>query len=1194
MVRACFRVFPLAVALLGATAQAQTGNASISGQVTDATGAVVPGAEISVRNMATNVTQSTRSSSDGRYNVTGLIPGEYTVTAQFQGFRTVERSGIVVRVGDRVALDISMEVGAASERVTVTAEVPLIRTEDAQAGLVIDNKRIQDLPQYDRDPLAFVFLTPNVTGNNQNNLRINGSRSKQIEYFIDGIPVTTGYLHDVPPSVPSREAIAEFKVITNGLSAEYGRLSGGAVQVISRSGTNQYHGSVYEFFRNDKLNANDWNSNRFGRARGVFHDNVFGGTFGGPVRIPRLYNGTDRTFFFLNYEGTRRRTGSNAVIGSVPTDLERQGDFSQSLLDRGVPVQIYDPLTSRIEGARVRRNPFPGNRVPQARFNDLSKIYMGFYPQPNRPALPGSNNEGNFVGSVSNPADNNRWTGRLDQNWSARHTTHGTVSYFDSLASDTRWFGPLQPTNVTTGQAYTTTLDHTWTLSPTTILNLRGGAVRAMSFRGATVDADAAGWNLPREVVNLLGTTRNRVPSISTGSHIGALGGGNVFDSRDTSYVGSVALQKLWNKHTFKFGYEHRRYYSNVTNGGSFGLATERRVTSQYYDNPVDGHPMASFLLGIATWGQGVQIAGPASLQRYHGAYIQDDWKITPKLTINLGVRWDFEPPRTERFDRQIFWDPNYKWDMQPNPGWSWDVAQREAGITFAAPDWISKGIFGRAALMGTKEYPGRTLQKSYPYNIAPRIGFAYQVMPRTVIRGSYGKVYLSLTGDRFLSSAVDNVGFGDFARVSQDGTPDGGLTYTASFNNPLPGGLGYVPFTRDVTALNYSTLGNWFVVPAIDQFPGYEHVAQFNIQREIGSGANTWVVEAAYNGNFGRRLPFFGNMHSVRNAYDTLGKTLGINLNKQVTNPFFGQIPPNTTQGGRTNFLGRIMQVMPLWRELWAVNDPLGYSNFNSAYVQVERRYASGFSFLSNYTFGKALHAGGGIGAEGVHNVGAIGNSNGPPQANQPMKEVYGLSDYDVTHRFLFNYVYDLPFGRGKKLAGNANRFLNAFIGGWTMSGTTLYRGGMPFSLICAPGFCRNYITIGQGKLSRPSFVEPRVPYDNKVSGHRALEGSAGLTPYFNPDAFKPVIDMDIGTVGATLHGMRAPGFSQWDYALMKHIGLGAETRYLQLRFEAQNLFNHMNAGKPNNAIPNRAFGTITTQEGTPRFIMIAAKFFF
>ncbi|MCC6587226.1 MAG: TonB-dependent receptor [Bryobacterales bacterium] len=1172
----------------------QTGNGSISGRITDPTGAVIAGASVSIQNSATNVRQTTETNPEGRFSVTNLIPGTYSVTAAHQGFRTVERDNVLLRVGDRLSLDIPLEIGASAERVTVTAEVPLIRTEDAQAGLVIDTKRIQDLPQYNRDPLAFVFLTPNVIGSSQSDLRINGSRTKQIEYFIDGVPVTTGYLHDVPPSVPSREAIAEFKVITNGLSAEYGRLSGGAVQLVSRSGTNQFHGSVYEFFRNDKLNASDWNSNRFGRPRGVFHDNVFGATIGGPVRIPKIYNGRDKTFFFLNFEGTRRRTGSNAALGSVPTELERQGDFSQSLLDRGQVVQVFDPLTSRIEGARVRRDPFPANVVPSTRFDPLAKIYMGYYPQANRPALPGSNNEGNFIGSVSNPYDNNRWTGRIDQNWSARHTTHGAVSYFDTLSSNTRWYGPLQPINVTTGQAYTLSLDHTIALSPTTVLNLRGGAVRSTSFRGNQVDADASSWNLPQQVLNLLGTAVNRVPNIGTGSHILSLGGGDVSDVRDTSYTGAVALQKLWGKHTFKVGWEHRRYYSNVTSGGSFSLATERRVTSQYYDNPVTGHPMASFLLGIASWGQGVQVAGPASLQTYQGAYIQDDFKVTRKLTLNLGVRWDYEPPRTERFDRQIYWDPSYKWNMQPNAGWSWDAAQREAGINFAAPDWISKGIYGRAALMGTQDYPGRTLQKTYSYNLAPRIGFAYQVLPRTVVRGSYGKIFLSLTGDRFLGSAVDNVGFGDFARVSQDGTPDGGLTYPASFRNPLPGGLGYVPFTRDVTALNYSTLGNWFVVPAIDQFPGYEHVAQFNIQREFGSGNNTWVVEAAYNGNFGRKLPFFGNLHSVKNAYDTLGKPLGINLNKQITNPFYGQIPPNTTMGGQTNFLGRVMQVMPLWREIWSVNDPIGYSNFNSAYVQLEHRFGNGFSFLSNYTFGKALHAGGGIGADGIHNVGAIGNSNGPPQANQPMKEVYGLSDYDVTHRFLFNYVFDLPFGRGKRVAGNANRVVNGFIGGWTMAGTTMYRGGQPFSLTCASGFCRNYITIGQGKLGRPSFVEPRLPYDNGVSGHTSLEGSAGFTPYFNPDAFKPITDLDIGTVGSTLNGMRGPGFSQWDFALLKNVSLGSESRRLQLRFEGQNVFNHMNAGKPVNSLPNRAFGVINTQEGSPRQIMIAAKFFF
>jgi hypothetical protein len=557
-------------------------------------------------------------------------------------------------------------------------------------------------------------------------------------------------------------------------------------------------------------------------------------------------------------------------------------------------------------------------------------------------------------------------------------------------------------------------------------------------------------------------------------------------------------------------------------------------------------------------------------------------------------VRWDYEAPRTERFDRQIFWDPGYKWNIAPNAGWSWDQAQREAGISFAAPEWISQGIYGRAALMGTPTYPGRTLQKSYPYNLAPRIGMAYQVLPRTVIRASYGVVFLTLTGDRFLNAAVDNVGFGDFARVSQDGTPDGGLTYSASFSNPLPGGLGYVPFTRDVDALNLSTLGNWFVLPAVDQFPGYEHVAQFSLQREFGSGANTWVVELAYNGNFGRDLPFFGNLHSVKDAYNTLSKPIGLALNTQVTNPFFGQIPPNTTQGGRTNFLARLMQVQPLWREIWSVNDPIGYSNFNSAYAQVEHRFSNGFSFLANYTFGKALQAGGGIGAQGIHNVGSIGNSNGPPQANMEMREIYGLSDYDVRHRLLFNYVVDLPFGRGKRLGGGVNRVVNAFIGGWSMAGTTTYRGGSPFSLICSSGFCRNYITIGQGKLSRPTFVSPNVQFDNGVSGHRALEGSAGFTPYFDPNAFRPVVDLEIGGVGSTLQDMRGPGFSQWDFALLKNFGLGAESRSLQFRFEAQNLFNHMNAGKPLNSVPNRAFGTITTQQGDPRLIMIAAKLFF
>ncbi len=978
---------------------AQTGSASLSGQVQDGSGAVIPGASIAVKNTQTNVVRTTLSNSEGRYSVPNLIPGTYDVTSQFQGFKDLEREKVLLRVGDRVTLDLVMEVGNATDRVTVTGQVPLLRTEDAQSGLVIDNRRVQELPQYNRDPLAFTLLAPNVSGTSERagDLRINGGRATQIEYFVDGVPVTSGYDHTVPPSLPGREAIGEFKVLTNGLSAEYGRLSGGAVVLVTRSGTNEFHGSAYEFFRNDKLNANDWNSNRFGRRKGVFHDNVFGGTLGGPIRIPKIYNGRDKTFFFLNYEGTRRATGSNAVLTAVPSALERQGDFSQSLFDQGVPVQIFDPLTSKAEGTRVRRDPFPGNLIPQSRFNPLSKIYLGYYPDPNHAPLPGSSHDGNFIGSVATPSSDNRWTGRLDQNWSASHATHATITRYDLNTSSPRWLSPLQPVGVNWTAANTFALDHTWVLNPTTFLNFRAGVVRSVSFSGQEVNVDASGWPLQREVINLLGTTQNRVPNISTGENIFGLGGGQVTSPHDTSYTAVVAGQKIWGRHTFKFGYENRRYLSNVTMGGNFGLATDRRVTSQYYDNPVTGMPFAGFLLGFPSWGGGTQLAGPASVQKYHGIYFQDDIKVTRRFTLNAGLRWDYEPPRTERFDRQVMWDSNYKWDWTPNPGWSWDLVQQQAGIQFPAPDWLTKGLYGRAAMMGTPEYPMRSYQKDFKTHFGPRMGFAWQFMPRTVFRASYGLLFLTLTGDQNMNSARDNIGYGDQARMIQDGTPDGGLTYPVTFTVPMPGGSGYVPFTRDVTALNRSTMGNWFVSPAYNMYPGYEHAFQANLQHELGSGNNVWVVEAAYTGNMTRDLPLWTDNHVVPDSYHVLGETLGNKLNVQVANPFYGQIPFGTTMGGQTNFLGRVLQRIELWREIVTLNEPQGYSNYHGGYLQVEHRFGNGYGFLANYTLSKLLQTGSILGFNNWNNSQAY---SGLAQAGLPLSDIYGLPPFDVTHR--------------------------------------------------------------------------------------------------------------------------------------------------------------------------------------------------
>lgn len=1176
-------------------------NGQIGGRITDPSGAVIPGAGIAVTNTATGVTRNTQSNEEGYYAMPQLQPGQYQLTAQKEGFKPVTRSGIVLQVGDRLTLNLPLEVGSAAESVTVTAETPLLRTEDAQTGIVIDNRRIQQLPQYNRNALAFAQLAPNVNGSSEQgnygtDFRVNGGRTNQTEYVIDGIAVTTGYKHEVPPSVPSMEAVSEFKVVTNGLSAEMGRLSGGAVLLATKSGTNEFHGQAYEYFKNDKLNANSWTANRFGRPIGVFHDNVYGGSFGGPIWIPKLYKGRDKTFFFLNYEGVRHSEGSNVALASVPTTLERQGDFSQSLIDAGQKVQLYDWTTGRVEGSRVTRDPFPGNRVPQSRFDSLAKIYMSYYPEANQAPRPNSTSDQNYVYSSSRKYNNGRWTGRLDHNWNSSHGTHASVNYFNSLNTVPRTFSALQAVSVTDITAKMLSIQHTWTATPTTLVNFRGGIVRQIPFVGSEVDADSSNWPLQAEVLNLIGTTKNRTPSIGIDGGPSTLGGGQVSDERDTSYLGGIDVQKMWGKHTLKVGYEQRRFYTNAINGGSFGLSSNRITTARGPDYRTEsGSPFASFLMGNVIWGTGQQISGPASLETYHGAYIQDDFKLTPKLTLNFGLRWDYETPRTERFDRQIFWDRNYKWDWKANPGWSWSQVEQEIGRSLDQPEWMTKGIPGRVAVMGTPEYPMRTIQPDQKDHFGPRIGAAYQILPRTVVRASYGIIWMTTTGNWHLSAARWNVGYGDFARLAQDGTPDGGLTYPLTFTRPMPGRAGYVPASRDVMATNLSVMGNWWLSQTNEFGPGYEHALLLSVQRELGSGQNTWVVEGAFNGNFGRSLPTWigDGEHVLPDAYRKIGP-LGAKLLQPVSSPFFGQIPAGSSRGGKVLALGNLYQLNPLWQQISTTGDPEGTSNYTAGYVQAEHRFGHGFGFLANYTFSKLMEDTGSV----DHSSPGSGRFY---QAGLGRWDVYTEANSYSRHRAIFNYSVDLPFGRGKTLLGNPQtgsaKVLDKIVAGWTLAGTTTMRSGVPLRVQGTNGLWWNAGQASNGDSERPVFVSPRIAFDNQVSGHASLEGAAGFTPYLNVASFRRAEArsniLEIGDTAWVLP-VRGPGFSQWDLSLMKNIGLGSEKRYLQLRFEAQNLLNHMNAGNPDINITSRTFGTITSQAGSSRVAMIAAKLYF
>ncbi len=632
-------------------------------------------------------------------------------------------------------------------------------------------------------------------------------------------------------------------------------------------------------------------------------------------------------------------------------------------------------------------------------------------------------------------------------------------------------------------------------------------------------------------------------------------------------------------------------------------MSTQRSVTSQYFDTPTTGSGFASFLLGNAIWGQGTQFAGPASLQTYLGAYVQDDIKVNRKLTVNLGVRYDFEPPRTERHDRQIYWDKEYHWPVVPSAGWSWDAVQQAAGVANASkPDWLANGYeLGRVAVLGSKDYPGRVSQATFGTHFAPRLGVAWQFMPKTVLRAGYGMNWLTTTGGQFLNGAPWNVGYGDFARFLQGGTPDQGLTFPLSFNNPMPNGVGYVasPFiTRDVAALNNSLVGNWFIANAWNQYPGYEHVVQFGVQREVGAGNTSWVLEANFNANLGRDLPYWlgTGEHILPDAYHKLGP-YGATLNTPVPNPIYGQIAPTLGTGPEKLPFGRMYSQEPFWFETWTMGEPLGTSNYYAGYVQAEHRFGRGFSFLANYTFSKMLQDVGSI----DYRYGQGPDQQAFPQAGLGFKDIYGIAPTDTTHRFLFNYSWDIPVGKGRKFLGApqdwGQKLANYVVGGWRLAGTTTLRSGQPV-LIYTPsggvgGLGSQWYNIGQGRTTRPVIVRDR-PFGSATSGHAALEGSANLLPYMNPAAFRLPQGFEIGDVPSTFPNWRGPGFSKWDFSVLKDFPILSEKRSLQLRFEAQNLFNHMDAANPNGAVTQRTFGLITSQLGTPRRVMIAAKVYF
>ncbi|MGH9660015.1 MAG: TonB-dependent receptor domain-containing protein, partial [Bryobacteraceae bacterium] len=718
------------VLLVAASVWGQSFTGSILGTVRDASGAAVPQASITIVNTATNARADVRSDESGQYIAPQLPPGRYTVEASAAGFKKVVRDGIVLQVQQQARVELVLAVGEVTESVTVSADAAVLETTTSSIGKVVDNRRIVDLPLNTRNVYSLIFLTPGVSGSvgnayNQMSYSVNGARPSMMDTIIDGVtasmPTVNGFTGiSVFPSV---DAIEEFKVMGANYSAEFGRSLGSVLNVVFKSGTNQLHGSAYEFLRNSVLDANNFFDNRRGQPLGTFQRSQFGGTLHGPVR-------RDRTFYMMSYEGLRERSLATSTF-TVPTLVERQGDFSRTFAANGQQIRIFDPFTTRANpaGAGFIRDPFAQNQIPAARFDPVAVNSLRYYPQPNTAGAAVTNQQ-NYAQSSGRQVNINQADLRVDHNLTPRQRIFGRYSYRYTEDVPPIYFP--QDLTIAEGRVIQenrvrgAVLDYSNTLTPTTIFTGRLGFARTLFvFNNQGLGFLPSSLGLPKDIDTA--ADRAMFPRIGPSGYV-SLGGSDHRYNAFMSYTAIANLTKIRGKHNYKFGWEGRMLRVNVWEARSAGTFNFNAGFTQG-PNPSQasataGNSIASLLMGTGTTGNVLIQAwkNVASQSFYHAFYIQDDWRITPKLTLNLGLRYDLDTPRTERYDRMNYFDP-----FAPSP-----LARR-------VPEFPN--LAGGVVFVNVNGTP-RTQYHSDRNNLAPRLGLAYQATPKTVIRAGYAHVF--------------------------------------------------------------------------------------------------------------------------------------------------------------------------------------------------------------------------------------------------------------------------------------------------------------------------------------------------------------------------------------------------------------------------------------------------------------------
>ena len=1142
---ALFRICMVAAAtLLAGTAFAQT--AQVTGTVTDPTGAVVSQAKLFVKNLDTGVGRESLTNERGNYIVTALLPGRYQVAAEAAGFKQMRRGPVTLAIDQVARLDFTMEVGTLVESVRVEASGILLDASTSTIGTVVENRQITELPLSGRNPIGLVALTPGVRiqggfgGKGQwSNFSVNGGLANANTVLVEGLALDYAQMNS-PAYVPPVDATQEFRIQTNNFAAEYGRSSGAVVNFSIKSGTNQLHGTAYEFLRSKSLDANNFFQNRAGNNRAPLIQNQFGASAGGPIR-------KDRTFFFGNYEGYRRRARSPSIT-TVPSALERAGDFSRTFNSGGRMVTIADPLTTRAAEGSYARDIFPGNIVPASRASRISTNYLPIWPTANAPgaAFTNLNNFSTLGGGGNNE---HQYVTKFDHNLNSRWKFYGTWAHIkgDSFGIDPFRY-KVNLTRPNANHLYNATVAANAVFSPTLIAEFHSGFSRSVSDSipyAVSQGFDLTTLGFPKSYYDAVQYKGFPGMDIAGVASVGSQSSHSLILASFNSWSQRGSMTWIKGSHTVKFGSDYRiqqlnQFQSNFF-GGQFSFNNQMTATNPLRLDANSGIGMASFLLGYAAGGTVAKSERLANQRNYLSFFVQDDWKISRKLTLNVGIEYGLEIPITERYNRKMWFDPSADLPVARNVG-----LPLRGGYRFASSDMRSPyDLFKR--------------------QISPRFGFAYQMIPRTVVRGGYGIFWLpaaitEVTGD--VRAPAWAIGTGMLGSI------DGGLTPYHTLDNPFPNGI----LTPPGSSQGLDTLFGLGGAANLRDFrTGYMQQWNIGVQRELG---HNMILEVAYAGSKGTGLP--AQYGSQLNQLPDALLSMGTRLQELVPNPFFGFVPAGTL-AQPTVQRGQLLRPYPQFTSLTLEGFPIGHSNYHSLQLQFNKRFSTSLIGVA-YTASKGI---GNTESRSDWLEGGAQNASMRFLNNNNRSLDRSLSLFDNPQRLVVNYSLDLPFGPDQRFLRNLGP-LGRAVSGWQLSGVYTAQSGSPLGLDAITNLTGSF-----GGGSRPN--------NNGTSAKLTGPANGRISRWFDTSVFSQPPAFTYGNTARTLPDTRNHGINNLDLGVFKNNRFGPDGRYnVQFRAELFNMANRVRFGNPGMSFGNPQFGVINSQGNTPRQIQVALKFLF